>query len=54
VDRPLLVKPFAWVGQIFIGAALGVMYAGALAASFAFLAERVAVIWLLFKPYLGA
>jgi hypothetical protein len=48
------VKPLAWPGQIFIGAALGVMFAGALAASLALFAERVSAIWILLKPYLGA
>ena len=42
VDRPALVKPVAAVGQLFIGVAFGVMYAGALAASVAIFAQRVA------------
>src|SRR5262249_36984358 len=32
VERPALVKPVAAVGQLFIGAAFGMLYAGALAA----------------------
>jgi amino acid transporter len=39
VERPLPVRPVAFVGQIFIGAAFGVMYAGALAASLAYFAQ---------------
>ena len=41
VDRPALVKPVAAVGQLFIGAAFGMMYAGALAASVAIFAARI-------------
>jgi hypothetical protein len=42
VERPALVKPVAFVGQLFIGVAFGVMYAGALAASVAIFAQRLA------------
>ena len=45
VDRPALVKPVAAVGQVFIGAAFGMMYAGALAASLAIFAARLAETW---------
>jgi hypothetical protein len=53
VDRPLLVKPIAVAGQVFIGAAFGVMYAGALAASLAFFAERVSAMWALIQSFMG-
>jgi hypothetical protein len=43
--RPVLVRPVAAVGQIFIGIAFGVMYAGALAASIAVFAERASAVW---------
>jgi hypothetical protein len=39
IERPLLARPVAFVGQVFIGAAFGVMYAGALAASLAYFAQ---------------
>jgi hypothetical protein len=52
-DRPALVKPIAVVGQIFIGAAFGVMYAGALAASLAFLAERLNALGSFLQLFLG-
>ena len=45
VDRPALVKPVAAVGQLFIGAAFGMLYAGALAASVAIFAERLSDSW---------
>jgi hypothetical protein len=45
VERPALLKPVAAVGQIFIGVAFGVMYAGALAASIAMFAERASALW---------
>ncbi|MBL8056399.1 MAG: hypothetical protein JNK29_06845 [Anaerolineales bacterium] len=53
VDRPLLVKPVARVGQIFIGTALGVLYAGVLAASLAYLAERLGALWQFIGPFVG-
>ncbi|MGQ0601406.1 MAG: hypothetical protein ACT4QE_06880 [Anaerolineales bacterium] len=40
-SRPIFIRPFARVGQVFIGIAFGVMFAGTLAASLAFLAERL-------------
>jgi hypothetical protein len=43
-DRPAFAKPIAVAGQIFIGTAFGVMYAGALAASIAFFAQSVAAL----------
>jgi hypothetical protein len=43
--RPALVRPVAAVGQVFIGIAFGVMYAGALAASIAIFAERTSALW---------
>ena len=42
--RPALIKPLATVGQIFIGIAFGVMYAGALATSIAIFAERASAL----------
>ncbi len=45
VDRPALVKPVAAVGQVFIGAAFGMVYAGALAASVAIFAARLGDMW---------
>src|SRR5579859_863002 len=45
VDRPALIKPVAAVGQLFIGAAFGMMYAGALAASVAIFAARIGEMW---------
>jgi hypothetical protein len=54
VDRPLLVKPLARIGQVFIGIALGVMYAGVLSASVAYLAERLGALWqFISQPPLG-
>ncbi len=44
-ERPALVKPVAAVGQVFIGAAFGMMYAGALAASVAIFAARLGETW---------
>jgi hypothetical protein len=44
-QRPWLVRPVAAVGQVFIGIAFGVMYAGALAASIAIFAERAGALW---------
>ena len=41
VTRPALFKPVAAVGQMFIGAAFGMLYAGALAASVAIFAARL-------------
>jgi hypothetical protein len=45
VERPALIKPVAAVGQLFIGAAFGMMYAGALAASVAIFAARMGDVW---------
>jgi hypothetical protein len=45
VERPALIKPVAAIGQIFIGAAFGMMYAGALAASVAIFAARIGDMW---------
>ncbi len=45
IERPALVKPVAAVGQVFIGIAFGVMYAGALAGSIAIFAERAGALW---------
>lgn len=39
--RPRLVAPFARVGEVFMGIALGVLFAGVLAGSVAYLAERI-------------
>lgn len=41
VARPLLVAPFARLGEVFLGLALGVLYAGVVAGSVAYLAERL-------------
>jgi hypothetical protein len=43
--RPALLRPVAGVGQLFMGAAFGLMYAGALAASLTLFVERSAAIW---------
>ncbi len=40
-DRPLLLKPLAWGGELFITVALAALYVGALAATFAIFVERV-------------
>ncbi|MEP7357886.1 MAG: hypothetical protein ABI847_11635 [Anaerolineales bacterium] len=45
VERPVVFRPVAAVGQAFIGVAFGVMYAGALAASVAVFAERSGAVW---------
>ncbi len=52
-ERPALARPVALVGQVFIGTAFGVMYAGALAASLAFFAQSVMSIAEFLTPYLG-
>lgn len=52
-DRPALVKPVAFIGQIFIGTAFGAMYAGALAASLAFFSQSVADLWAVAALFLG-
>ncbi len=52
-DRPAFAKPVAVVGQIFIGTAFGVMYAGALAASLAFFAQSAMALAKFLQPYLG-
>ena len=44
-QRPAWLRPVAGLGQIFIGMAFGVMYAGALAASLAVFAERAGALW---------
>jgi hypothetical protein len=44
-ERHPLAKPVAQVGQVFIGAAFGVMYAGALVASLAFFSDRLVAMW---------
>lgn len=44
-ERPALVKPIAAIGQVFIGVAFGMLFAGALAASIAVFAERAQAIW---------
>jgi hypothetical protein len=45
VARPALIRPVAAVGQVFIGAAFGMLYAGALAASVAIFAARLGASW---------
>ena len=47
------IRTVALVGQVFIGTAFGVMYAGALAASLAFFAQSVMSIAEFLTPYLG-
>lgn len=44
-DRPGWMKPIAAGGEVFITIALAALYAGALAASFALLADRVAFMY---------
>jgi hypothetical protein len=44
-ERPAWLKPVAGLGEIFIGLTFGVMYAGAIAASFAAFAERLIAFW---------
>ena len=51
--RPALLRPAAGLGEIFIGVAFGVLYAGALAASLAVFAERTASIVTLFRQLGG-
>ncbi len=53
-ERPVLLRPVATAGQVFIGVAFGVMYAGALAASVAVFAERTAALWAFLRLALGA
>ena len=53
VERPAIVKPVAVVGQVFIGTAFGVMYAGALVASLAYFAERMESLWGFVQKLLG-
>jgi len=53
VERSVFVKPVALIGQIFIGITFGVMYAGALAASLAFFAERVSALWMTIQLFIG-
>jgi hypothetical protein len=48
-ERPAVLKPVAFVGQLFIGTAFGVLYAGALAASLAVFSERVTAVWGVFQ-----
>lgn len=52
-DRPALLKPVARVGQVFIGLTLGVLYAGALAASVAYLAERLGALSAFIRAFVG-
>ncbi len=52
-ERPALVRPVAITGQVFIGIAFGVLYAGAIAASLAILAERTEALWSLFTGPAG-
>jgi hypothetical protein len=44
-QRPALLRPLAGVGQVFIGVAFGVMFAGALAASIAIFADTSLAMW---------
>ena len=53
VSRPALIRPVAAVGQLFIGAAFGMMYAGALAASVAIFASRLGAMWNFVKIVTG-
>ena len=53
MERPAIVKPVAVVGQVFIGTAFGVMYAGALVASLAYFAERMESLWGFVQKLLG-
>jgi hypothetical protein len=53
VERPAIVKPVAVVGQVFIGTAFGVMYAGMLVAGLAYFAERAQSLWGFVQSFLG-
>jgi hypothetical protein len=48
-ERPALLKPVALAGQVFLGTAFGVLYAGALAASLAVFSDRVSAVWGFFQ-----
>lgn len=52
-ERSLPIRWMAYVGQTFLGVTFGVMYAGALAASLSFLAERLTFIWNFIAPWIG-
>lgn len=52
-ERHPLAKPVARVGEIFIGAAFGAMYAGALVASLALFTDRVAALWKVIELFIG-
>jgi len=45
VERPLLARLIAPIGQIFIGTAFGAMYAGALLSSIVFFATSLKTLW---------
>lgn len=40
-ERPAWVRPWAWIGELFLSVTFGVLYAGALAATLTALIERV-------------
>lgn len=44
-ERPVFIRWITWVGQLFIGVALGLMYGGALVASLGYLADRLIYLW---------
>jgi len=51
-ERPAYIRWIAWLGQLFMGVALGLMYGGALVASLGYLADRLIYIWSFITPYL--
>lgn len=44
-ERPVLFRWITYLGQVFIGVALGLMYGGALVASISYLADRLTYLW---------
>jgi len=52
-QQSALIRAVALAGQFFIGITFGVVYAGALAGSVAYLAERVNFLWEFITPFLS-
>ena len=52
--RPAGLAPLAFVGQLFVAITFGAMFAGAITASIATLAERLGFLWQLIVPILQA
>jgi hypothetical protein len=44
-ERPVFFRLITYVGQLFMGVALGLMYGGALVASVGYLADRLIYLW---------